>query len=66
VIARYYFYSVTDAVAPLSNLTKGSKHGDAIDKVAVAHLCVFDKAFLFIRKGSGYRSGESDGVGIEC
>jgi len=38
VTARYYFCSVTDAVAPLLNLTNGGS--DAINKVAVAHLCL--------------------------
>jgi len=38
-IARYYFYSVTDAVAPLLNLTNSGSGSDVINKVAVAHLC---------------------------
>jgi len=38
VIARYYFYSGPDAVAPLSNLTNSGNGSNAINKVAVAHL----------------------------
>jgi len=38
-IARYYFYSVTGAVAPLLKLTNSGSGSDAINKVAVAHLC---------------------------
>jgi len=37
-IARYYFYSVTDALEPLLHLTKSGSGSDAINKVAVAHL----------------------------
>jgi len=36
-MARYYFYSGTAAVAPLLNFTNCGS--DAINKVAVAHLC---------------------------
>jgi len=36
-IARYCIYSGTGAVAPLLNLTMSGS--DAINKVAVAHLC---------------------------
>jgi len=38
-IARYYFYSGTAAVVPLLNLTNSGNDSDAINKVAVAHLC---------------------------
>jgi len=38
-IVRYYFYSVTGAVASLLNLT--SNGSDAINKVAIAHICVW-------------------------
>jgi len=31
---------VTDAAAPLLNLTNSGRGSDAINKVAVAHLCV--------------------------
>jgi len=37
-MARYYFHSVTGAIAPLLNLTKSGSGTDAINKVAVAHL----------------------------
>jgi len=40
-IARYYFYSVTGVVAPVLNLTNSRSYSDAIDKVAVAHLCCY-------------------------
>jgi len=38
-IARYYFYSVTDSVAPLLNLANSGSGSDAINKVVAAHLC---------------------------
>jgi len=38
-IARYYFYSVTDAVAPLLNLKNSGSGIDTINKGVVAHLC---------------------------
>jgi len=39
-IARYYFYSVTGAIAPLLNLTNNGSGSDANNKVAVANLWV--------------------------
>jgi len=45
-IARYYFYSVTGAIAPLLNLTNSSS--DAINKVTVTHLWICN----FFRYGS--------------
>jgi len=53
-IARYYFYSVTGAVAPLLNLTSSGSGSDAINKVAVAHLWLalshFFCVWVFITK----------------
>jgi len=40
-IARYYFYSGTAAVAPLLNLTNSGSGSGTINKVAVAHLFLF-------------------------
>jgi len=42
-IACYYFNSVTDAVAPLLNLTNSRSSSDAINKVAAAHLCLYGR-----------------------
>jgi len=39
--ARYYFYSVTGAVAPLLNLTTSGSGSNVFNKVAVAHLCLY-------------------------
>jgi len=38
-IARYYFYSATAMVAPLLNLANSGNDSNAINEVAVAHLC---------------------------